>query len=268
MVLRSVPLVLGIVIANFPEAAFAQRGSEATIMVRLFGGSSLSQPALWDIPRQPVLVPGTELSPIYDTLHLTRSITTGITLGAGLLYFPTSLLGFELRLSFQGLGVQSACNAAFFYQLGMRHDNESLCSSIQQQSYPLHLYQLTASAVLRAAPRSGVSPFVSAGAGIADINASTVYLEGADTNGIRVVLNDPNPRSIAWVLRLGAGAAVSLGSDYQFYFAVDDMGFQLERVTGPANHLAQAPTAARFFSNAVFSFGLDIVLGGRRGRRY
>jgi opacity protein-like surface antigen len=267
-VLRSVPLVLGVAIASSPEAAYAQRGAEATVIVRLFGGSSLSQPVLWDIPRQPVLVPGTELSPIYDTLHLTRSITTGITLGAGLLYFPTSLLGFEIRLSYQGLGFVSACNGVFFYQLGIRQDNESLCTSIQGQSQSLNLYQLTASAVVRAAPRSGISPFLSAGAGIADITTSTVYLEGSDTNGIRVVLNDPNPRSTAWVLRLGAGVAVSLESDYQFWFAVDDMNFHFERVTGPANHLAQAPTAPRFFSNAVFSFGLDIVLGGKRGRRY
>jgi opacity protein-like surface antigen len=266
--LRLVPLLLGVSIASFTEAAFAQHGAEATFIVRLLGGSSLSQPVLWDIPRQPVLVPGTELSPIYDTLHLTRSITTGITLGAGFLYFPTSLLGFEIRLSYQGLGVQSACNGVFFYQLGMRHDNESLCSSIQGQSYPLHLYQLMASAVVRPASRSGISPFVSAGVGIADISASTIYLEGPGPNGIRIILNDPNPRSTAWVLRLGAGAAVSLGSDYQFWFAVDDMGFQLERVTGPANHFAQTPTAPRFFSNAVFSFGLDIVLGGKRGRRY
>ncbi len=159
------------------------------------------------------------------------------------------------------------CKGVFFYQLGIRQDNESLCASIQGQSQPLNLYQVTASAVLRPAPRSGISPFVSAGAGIADITASTVYLEGSDTNGIRVVLNDPNPRSTAWVLRLGAGAAVSLGSDYQFWFAVDDMAFQFERVTGPANHLLQTPTVPRFFSNAVFSFGLDIVLGGKRGRR-
>jgi hypothetical protein len=64
------------------------------------------------------------------------------------------------------------------------------------------------------------------------------------------------------------GATVALGTDYQFRFELAELAVGLERVTGPADHLLHAPTATRYVSNAVFTFGLDLVLGGKRGRRY
>ena len=248
--------------------ALAQQGSLATVSVRLMGGSSTSEPTLWSVARQPILVPGTEQSPVYDTVSLSRSLSPGLTVGAGILYFPTALVGVQAHLVYQGLGFTSTCSAAAFFQLGMRHDNETLCNNIQGQSRSLHLFEIGAGPVVRLAPRHAISPFAFLTAGFANITSSTLYLEGADSNGIRVVILDPNPRHGAWVIRFGGGFSVSLGPDYQFWFAGANARIQLARITGPADRLAHAPSDTRLFSNGIFSFGLDIVLGGKHGRRY
>jgi hypothetical protein len=39
-------------------------------------------------------------------------------------------------------------------------------------------------------------------------------------------------------------------------------------VTGPANDLAIAPTASKYYHHFALVMGLDIVLERKRGRRY
>lgn len=248
--------------------AVAQQGSRATVSVRLMGGTSASEPTLWSIARQPILVPGTEQSPVYDTLTLSRSLTPGLTFGAGIVYFPTALVGLQGLLMYQGLGFTSSCSAGSFFQLGMRHDNEVLCDNIQGQSQPLHVFEIAVGPVVRLAPRRAISPFAFLTGGLANITSSTIYLDGADSNGIRVVIKDPGPRHSTLVVRIGGGFSVALGPDYQFWFAGSAAHIQLARLTGPADRLAQAPSVVHFFSNGIFTFGLDLVLGGKRGRRY
>jgi len=264
---RVTRLVLAFLTAS-TGPVLSQQGSQATISIRLMGGASSSEPTLWSIARQPILVPGTELSPVYDTLRLSRSLTPGLTVGSAILYFPTRLLGIQAQLSYQGLGITTSCAGGSFFQLGMRHDNEVLCNNIQGQSQPLHLFEIGVGMVVRIAPRHAISPFMFMSGGLANLTNSTIYLEGADSNGIRVVIKDPSPRGSTWVVRIGGGLSFSLGGDYRFWFAGSDARIRLARLTGPADHLAQAPSDVRFFSNGIFAFGVDIVLGGKRGRRY
>jgi hypothetical protein len=261
--------VLACALVGMAREARAQRGAEATISIRVFGGSTLSQPVLWDIGRQPMLVPGTENTPVYDTLHLSRTLSPGLVVGLGMTYFPTALLGVDATVSFVGLETDMACSGVTpFYQLGLRHDNEQLCSSIQGQSQALHAMFLGAGGVARIAPRRGISPYVRADIGVLVYNASTVYVAGTDPTGTRVVVDDPHPRSLAICPTVAVGATVALGPDYQFRFELADMAAGLQRVTGPADLLLHAPTGTRFVSNAVFTFGLDVVLAGKPGRRY
>ena len=264
---RAASLSFAILLAT-SVATRAQTGSQSTVSVRLFGGTSASEPMLWSIARQPILVPGTEQAPVYDTLQITRSITPGLTFGASMVYFPASLFGVQVGLLYQELAFTTTCAGMSFFQVGMRHDNEVLCDNIQGRSQPLHLFEFGIGGIMRVAPRHTLSPFASLGVGLADITNSTVYLDGADSSGIRIVINDPNPRATAWVVHFGGGISVALGSGYQFWFSGGESRVQLVRLTGPADHLAHAPTGTRFFPNAIFAFGIDIVLGGKRGRRY
>src|SRR5216683_1404384 len=56
--------VLALALLASPLAPLAaQSGLEARTSVRLFGGLALNQPLLWSIPRQPILVRGTEAAP-------------------------------------------------------------------------------------------------------------------------------------------------------------------------------------------------------------
>jgi hypothetical protein len=261
--------LLGLSLAGGMRPARAQRGAESRIGLRVFGGSTLSQPVLWDVPRQPILVPGTGSSPIYDTLHLTRTLSPGLVFGLGIAYFPSANIGLDATVAFVGLETDMTCSgAALFYQLGLRHDNEQLCANIQGQTRALHAMTIGVGAVARIAPRAGLSPYVRAGIGFMVYNHSAVYVEGVDPTGARVVIDDPSPRSTALCPSAAVGATVALGTDYQFRFELAELAVGLERVTGPADHLLHAPTATRYVSNAVFTFGLDVVLGGKRSRRY
>lgn len=261
--------LLGLSVAGGLRASGAQRGPESTISIRVFGGSTLSQPVLWDVSRQPILVPGTESSPIYDTIHLSRTVTPGLVFGLGMTYFPVANFGVDGTVGYVGLGTDLTCSGvAPFYQLGQRQDNELLCTNMEGQSRPLHALFLGVGGIVRVAPRAGISPYARLGAGVLAYNRSTVYVEGTDPTGIRIVVDDPSPFSVSLCPTAALGASVALGDNYRFRFDLADLAVGFAHLTAPADHLAHAPTATNFFSNLVFTMSLDAVLGGTPGRRY
>src|SRR6267143_590869 len=256
--------VLELALLTSPLAA--QTGAEARTSVRLFGGTALNQPLLWSMPRQPILVPGTQAAPQYDTLALTRSIAPGLTVGVAFTHFPTSHLGLAGRLAYLGLERASACSGVYYN--GVQRDNEGLCASIQGQRRTLGLVVLDLQGVARMMPRGAVSPSLHAGVTAATYTASTVYVEGVYPNGIRIVVDDPTPGSIVTGATLGLTLTTALGSGYQVAFDLSDTWLGFPVVAGPANATAHAPTTTHYTRHTVFSLGLDFVLDAKRGRRY
>jgi hypothetical protein len=214
------------------RAARAQRGSEARISIRVWGGSTLSQPVLWDVPRQLILVPGTESAPIYDTLHLTRTVTPGLVFGLGMTYFPAANFGVDGTVGYAGLGTDLTCTGvAAFYQVGQRHDNELLCTNMEGQSRPLHALFVGVGGIVRVAPRAGISPYARLGVGVLAYNRSTVYVEGMDPTGIRVVVDDSSSFSVSLCPTAAVGAMVALGDNYRFRFELADLAIGFERLS-------------------------------------
>jgi hypothetical protein len=256
--------VLELALLTSPLAA--QTGAEARTSVRLFGGTALNQPLLWSIPRQPILVPGTQAAPQYDTLALARSLAPGLTVGVAFTHFPTSHLGLAGRLAYLGLERASGCSGVYYN--GVQRDNEGLCASIQGQRRTQGLMMLDLQGIARMMPRSAVSPSLHAGLTAATYTASTVYVEGVYPNGIRIVVDDPTPGSVVTGATLGLTLTTALGSGYQLAFDLSDTWLGFPVVAGPANATAHAPTTTRYTRHTVFSLGLDFVLDAKRGRRY
>jgi hypothetical protein len=254
--------VLGLALLASPLAA--QTGLEVRTSVRLFSGTALNQPLLWSIPEQPILVAGTQAQ--YDTLALARSLEPGLTFGVAFTHFPTSHLGMAARLAYLGLERASACSGVYYN--GVQRDNEGLCASIQGQRRTLGLMVLDLQGIARMMPRGAVSPSLHAGVTAATYTASTVYLEGVYPNGIRIVIDDPTPGSIATGATVGLTLTTALGSGYQLAFDLSDTWLGFPVVAGPANSTAHAPTTTRYTRHTVFTLGLDFVLDGKRGRRY
>jgi len=259
--------VLALALLASPLASLAaQSGLEARTSLRLFGGTALNQPLLWSIPKQPILVRGTEAAPQYDTLALARSLDPGLTFGVAFTHFPTSHLGLAGRLAYLGLERASRCGGVYYN--AVQRDNVGLCASIQGQHRTMGLVVLDLQGIARMMPRGAVSPSLHAGVTVATYTVSTVYVEGVYPNGSRIVIDDPTPGSIAIGATLGLTLTTALGSGYQLAFDLSDTWLGLPIVAGPANTSAHAPTTTRYSRHSVFSLGLDFVLDGKRGRRY
>ena len=266
---RSLLAVVGLAIGaggGGASPALGQRGYEARTSVRLFGGAAVNQPLLWSVPKQPILVRGTEASPQYDTLALARRIDAGLVFGVAFIHFPTSHLGVAARVAYLGVEMASRCTGVYYNSV--QRDNETLCATIQGQRRGLSLVLLDLRGIARILPRATISPSLHAGVTAATYDASTVYVEGEYPSGIRIVIDDRAPGSVGAGATLGVTVTTALGSGYQFALDLSDTWFGFPAVAGPANAVAHAPTTTRYTRHAVFSFGLDIVLGGRRGRRY
>lgn len=99
-----------------PTIVLAQRGPEPRLTLTLSAGVVASEPTLWTIARQPLLVIGTENDPQprFDTVSLTRGFVTNLIVGVAGSYFPTSILGIEVGVTRLGLTYESTCSGIAF----------------------------------------------------------------------------------------------------------------------------------------------------------
>lgn len=260
------PLLVGLALV---PAAVAQHGSEARLSLTITGGTTISQPTLWSISRQPLLVPGTEgdPQPLYDTVSIARRFVTSLTFGVSGTYFPKPSLGLEIGASWLGLTTETSCAGIAFDSL-LGGTNRDMCTAMQGASRSLGAIQFSAGGVARAAARSPISPYVRAALGVTFYSVSTTYVEGPTSAGIKIVVDDPSRRRLTFGYVLGVGTTVALGPGYQFRADIADVAERFERLTGPADRLAQAPRGFRLSHHLTFALGFGIVLESRRGRRY
>lgn len=265
---RALPSCLAF-LAMVPAIGSSQRGSEARLSLTITGGTTISQPTLWSIPRQPLLVPGTEgdPQPRYDTVSLARGFVTNLIFGVSGTYFPKPTFGVEIGATWLGLTTETSCVGIAFDSL-LGATNRGMCTAIQGSSRSLGAIAFTAGGMARAAPRAPISPYVRAAVGLSFYSVSTTYLEGPTFTGVKVVVDDPSPQRLAVGLVLGAGTTIALGRGYQLRLDIADVAQRFERLTGPADRLAQAPRGSGLSHHLTFSMGFGIVLESKRGRRY
>jgi hypothetical protein len=257
------------IVALAPASGVAQRGSEARLSLTITGGTTIGQPTLWSISRQPLLVPGTEADPqpLFDTVSIARGFVTNLIFGVSGTYFPKPSFGLEIGATWLGLTTETSCAGIAFDSL-LGGTNRDMCTAMQGASRSLGAIEFSAGALARAASRGSISPYVRAALGITFYSVSTTYVEGPTSAGIRIVVDDPSRRRLALGYVLAAGTTIALGPGYQFRADVANVAERFERLTGPADRLAHAPRGHRFSHHLVFAMGLGIVLEAKRGRRY
>jgi len=256
-----------------PSVAPAQTGPEPTLILTLFGGATTGH-TLWHTPRQPLCVFAANLqcSSQYDTLELTRDINPSIVFGASGVYFRSPHVGIEAEILFLGLPFDDTCRVVYDNP-DPNQTNEDVCLNVSAASLSTSAISFYGGVVFRASPRHAISPYLRAGFGIVTHSGGTIEMSGAFQDSSqnvfsRSIIEDPNPKSTSLSFKVGTGFTVRLSPGYQFRLEVSDAIIPLERVVGPANDRAIAPTATHTYHHLVLTMGLDVVLEKKRGRRY
>lgn len=269
--------VLALLVATASAAAQGPTPAQPTLILSIIGGVSNSA-SLWDVERQPLCVLlGQSCSNSYDTLRITRDITPGIVAGVMGTLFRGPHVGLSLEVLYIGLPLDDTCTRIDTVPdpgadpvYGSR--NAQLCLNVSGASLSTSVISVLGGVVVRAAPRGSFSPYVRAGVGVTSYSTSTTELSGDFVQSgqleSRAVVVDPHPKSIGVSGQVAAGFTEKLGPGYQFRLEVQDAMIPLQRLTGPANDFAQAPTSAKLFHRLSLRLGLDVVLEQKRGRRY
>ncbi|MGH7520504.1 MAG: hypothetical protein ACREMI_04415 [Gemmatimonadales bacterium] len=254
------------------STAAAQSPSSSQLVLTILGGA-VGGHRLWDVSKQPLASLVRVDSGQFDTLRLSREITSSIVVGASATYFVSSKVGIHAEISYLGLPNDDGCT------LLHRTPNDSLvpavCNDIQSHSGSGGAISLFLGATVRAAAQRGLSPYLRASIGLVGMPHSKVAVVGSYLTSLGPVpvgaIDDPNPRNAAPLLGLAAGVTtpVSKAGAYQFRLELRDVITSIERVTGPADAGTRiAPTASRFYHHFALTIGLDVVLEKKRGRRY
>jgi hypothetical protein len=263
-------------VLSAPRPAAAQRGQEANLVLTIVGGTVIGH-QLWTIDRQALSVLGSSSPTKYDTLRLSRALTSGIVLGVAATYFPSPHLGFHAEISYLGLGLDSTCDPVHLNtdsaggSIDLRR-NGQVCDDISAQIPVGSMISIFGGATLRAASRGSFSPYVRGGIGFVNQSGSTIDVAGAFFDGVslnqRQVIIDLKPRHTDPMAALAAGFTSPLGPGYQFRLEVRDHIINLIKLTGPGSAAGASPTASGYYHHIALTLGLDIVMEKKRGRRY
>jgi hypothetical protein len=127
----------------------------------------------------------------------------------------------------------------------------------------------------RVMSRRIISPYARVNAGLVISQHSTVQMDGffSDSASDEVrftVYDDPDRAQATPVLGVGVGFTAALGRGYQLRWELRDNIVGLDRVTAPTFGTPNLePSHKRGFKHVwSVTFGFDVVLERRRGRRY
>ncbi len=272
--MRHAAFALIVMIVAGAVRATAQTGPQPTIALTI-GAGVVTGHALWNIDRQPLCVlnqSNGSCSGLYDTLALSRSIASSVTLGLAATYFPWPRLGFHAEFSYLGFPTDDGCIGRFFNPDPPDERAQQMCNNLAAATGTGGAITLFVGVTARAAPRRSISPYIRANVGIINLSGSTTEVVGRYVNASgaveRQIVEDLRPGGTSAMFGGAAGLTTPIGSGYQFRFELRDMITPLDRLTGPANDLAVAPHASRLYHHFALILGLDIVLEKKRGRRY
>ena len=262
------------ILAAPANRGLAQTAAEPRLVLSVFGGISAGRHA-WEIPRQPLLVLGTELSPRYDTLRHARKVRPGLVLGLSGTFFRSARLGLSAEMVFLGLTTEDQCTMVY-ENVGTdpQNRNAQLCGDIANSGVTPTTVAFSVGGVIRPLPGSAVSPYVRAQAGLAALSGNLISMVGSFTSGgsqlERIVVNDPSGSRLGPSLGGAVGLMIPAGAGNQIRFELRDQILFPRRATGPATDVnaATAPTETFALHNVALTVAFDIVLEQKRGRRY
>lgn len=277
--MRHPSFVLGALAAcavGLPGQLQAQTGYDPRLVITVFAGALTGHP-LWGVGRQPIEVRDTAptFAPtgLYDTLRLSRRVTSSLTAGMSATYYPSEYLGYQLELSYLGLTLESGCSMLNSPPMtDADQKNTQLCNSIAAGQVSASALAVHGGITLRASSRGSFSPYVRAAAGLTSIGRSTIATEGSfNEDGqtySRALVVEGNPGSIDASFLIGIGLTSPLGPGYQYRLEIHDILASQTRLDGAVNGLGLGPSSKKMYHHFALLMGIDIVLERKRGRRY
>jgi hypothetical protein len=266
---RSVPLaVLGLLAAARPAAS--QTRPEPQLLLTIVGGVSTGN-ALWEINRQPF--PRRSDLTTFDTLRLTRSFGSALTLGASATFFPRPNIGFTAEIVYLGFDLDDGCTMVYTDpSITNEGENQAVCGDIARIGSSAVTLAFTGGVVVRMASRGFASPYLRLQGGMTVRNSSTVSMQGRfllnNASQLRLVLDDPSGGGVNPTAIGGLGVMIPFARGYQARLEIRDQLLLVRRASGPAGTLLVPPTSTGLEHSVGLLFQLDIVLEQRRGRRY
>ncbi len=264
--------LLALLLLSGARIARAQSSSEPQLVFTVYGGLSEGS-ALWRVPRQPMLVPGTSQQ---DTVGLARRLRPGLVAGVVTTYFRSPHFGWSADIAYFGIGSEQGCEGPAVYQPDSEAQNQKVCTNANGQHVGTNVVGFLVGFTYRFAPEGHVQPSVRVTAGPGFIGNSSYF----ETTGIArttgcplsctfIILEDTERKGLTWVVNLAAGMSVWLAPAYRLRMEARDIITQLPIATGPHPLSSPAPPTGSVVKHLpTFLFGLDILLERRHTRRY
>jgi hypothetical protein len=227
---------------------------------------------LWQVDNQPLFDGVSNV----DTLAIARRLRSSLVVVFHGTYFPGEHLGVTGEAMLIGLGFEDDCSLAF---ASGSTRNREVCSTINQHDTPASAAALSVGALYRIWSHKTFSPYARVHAGLILTQHSGVKVDGqfavpidSVTNGIGEVsvYNDSKIHKTSAVIGLGVGFTATMGHGYQIRWELRDNIAGIQTVTGPTFGAPFLEPPHQRVWKHVFSitFGFDVVLERRRGRRY
>jgi hypothetical protein len=251
--------------AGSPVAA-QRTADQARLSLGLSAGATTGT-GLWSIRGQPIFTS----SVFVDTVNLTRRSRGALAVVFHGTYFPSEHWGFTGEAMLIGLGLEDECELTFASGSGR---GAEICNSINGDESPGSAVALSIGTLYRIMSRKVISPYVRVNAGLVVSQHSTVQTDGFFLSSGEqtrfTVYADPTRRQAAPVLGLGVGFTAAMGRGYQLRWELRDNIVGVDRVTGPTFGTPNLEPEHDTGLKHVWSmtFGFDVILERRRGRRY
>lgn len=241
-------------------------GDESRLVVGIHAGY-IGGTDLWTIAQQPIPV-GSGGS---DLFRLHRTLRSNITFDGQLHYYRSPNFGLTGELTYLGLGTRDRCilltTGTVLHQLA--------CAALDGYERSASAVSVAGGAIFRLNSRGDVQPYLRGSVGLALVPRSTTEVTAFFTDPNQVderalpIYRKDGSRDAKLILSAGFGLATSPRHGYQFRFEARMTGVPLAVVSGPTDGISlEPPTANRWVWIPTLTFGVDIVLEKRRGRRY
>ena len=261
------PMVLGVIallVSGVVIPLVAQRSQDESRLVIGIAGGWIGGKDLWSV-RQPV----TASAPRSDLFDLHRTLRSNITLAGQGTFFPSPHVGITAEATYLGIGTRDQC--ALIDPTG-DFVNEAACRSINGNDRSASGVWLMAGLTLRPLSRALFQPYVRALGGLSLVPRSTVELIatfGTASEGALPIYFASKSHEVRPTGTLAFGIATAPRAGYQARVEVRNTWIGLPVITGPnPMENMRGQSKSKYIALPSITFGFDVVLEKRRGRRY
>jgi len=265
---KSLPVLL-LLLAAAPLAAPAplaaqKQGDQTRLVFTVSAGYAFGRD-LWAVGSQPVFIGGLDLYQLDRNLKGTWNAELGAT------YFRGPNLGFTFDIGFIDIATEDSC---ILLSNSGSVDNAATCGSINGAKSSALSTAISAGAILRAASRRIVSPYLRLQGGVLLVSRSTTTLTGnyinADLEPVYVpIYPSEGSSSVSAQFAVGAGVTIPISKAYHARIEGRATTYGLPVVTVPTDFQGIVPpTETKYLTQFSILIGIDLVLEKKHGRRY